>query len=120
MLSLLRLIAWVGVSLGGVLVVVAVATTGVAAWILFSSQPDYDGQDRVSGLQSNVTVIRGEHAIPHIFAENLLDAYRALGYLHAQDRFFQMDFARRLAAGRMSEFAGAGGLRTDRFRKSVV
>ena len=68
-------------------------------------------------MEQPVTVIRDENAVPHIFAGNQLDAYRALGYVHAQDRFFQMEMNRRLGAGRVAELAGEAALPIDRFMR---
>ena len=118
-MPLLRLIALIGYSLAGVLLFVVLMAAGTASWVLYRSQPELAGSDRLAGLAGDVTVIRGAHAIPHIFAGSFEDGYRALGYLHAQDRFFQMDFARRIAAGRMAEFAGASALRSDRFMRTL-
>jgi penicillin amidase len=118
-MHLFRWIALIGACLAGVLLFVAVGVAAAATWILYTTEPDYGGEDRLPGLDGTVTVIRDRYAVPHVFAERLSDAYRALGYLHAQDRFFQMDFARRIAAGRMAEFAGAGALRSDRFMRTL-
>lgn len=117
----IRWLGLIGACLGGALVAMLLLAVGTTAWILYTTVPDYAGTDRLPGLVAPVTVIRGPHAIPHIFANNLDDGYRALGYLHAQDRFFQMDYARRLAAGRMAEFAGAGigALQSDRFMRTL-
>lgn len=103
---------------GLVFAVVVVASVG-GAIVLQSTVPDYDGRDRITDLGGSVTVIRDANAVPHIFADTTLDAYRALGYLHAQDRFFQMEMVRRVGTGRLSELIGAGGLRTDRFMRTL-
>ena len=118
-MPLFRLFALIGVSLGGVVLVLMLLAASTASWILYDSKPDLADSDRLPGLAGNVTIVRSAHAIPHIFADSLEDGYRALGYLHAQDRFFQMDFARRVAAGRMAEFIGSGALRTDRFMRTL-
>ncbi len=107
-----------GVVALAVVVVIAVAVTG--AIVLETSVPDYGGQDRIPQLGGPVTVVRDANAVPHIFADNQLDAYRALGYLHAQDRFFQMELARRIGNGRLSELVGGAGLRTDRFMRTLA
>lgn len=114
-----RLLALIGATLAGVLAVVVLLIAGTAAWILYTSQPTLGGSDRIVGLGSDVTVVHGPHAVPHIFADTLDDAYRALGYLHARDRFFQMDLARRTVQGRMSEFAGSSRLRSDRMMRTL-
>lgn len=63
---------------------------------------------QLSGLKDKVTVLRDENGIPHIQAKNDRDVYFAMGYVHAQDRFFQMDFNRRHANGTLAELLGAG------------
>jgi penicillin G amidase len=63
---------------------------------------------QLSGLKDKVTVLRDENGIPHIQAKNDRDVYFAMGYVHAQDRLFQMDFNRRHASGTLAELLGAG------------
>ena len=67
------------------------------------------------GLDDSVTVIMDDRGVPHIFATSTLDAVRAMGYVVARDRLFQMDFIARVASGRLSELLGPGALETDRF-----
>ncbi len=81
---------------------------------LRGSLPRLDGQIELPGLQEQVTIIRDSLGVPDITAESRLDAARALGYLHAQERFFQMDLQRRNAAGEMAELIGDGLLASDR------
>jgi penicillin G amidase len=89
-------------------------------FVIFATESsDTGGAAQIANLKSNVSVIRDAHSVPHIFAGNRLDAYRALGFVHAQDRFFQMEFARRTAAGRLSEVVGPLGLRSDRFMRTL-
>lgn len=87
--------------------------------IFATAQTDTGGEFRLADLEGQVTVVRDAHAVPHIFADDRLDAYRALGFVHAQDRFFQMEFMRRTAAGRLSEVIGPPGLSTDRFMRTL-
>ena len=97
------------------LLILAVAATGVLYIYARSSIPDFDEAGLIAGLESSVTVVRDENAVPHIFAANELDAYRALGFVHAQDRFFQMEMTRRIGAGRIAEIAGQAAVPLDRF-----
>lgn len=97
----------------------AVLAVGIVALIFATEPTDTGGSGRIAGLGGNVTVIRDTHSIPHIFADSQLDAYRALGFVHAQDRFFQMELARRTAAGRLSEVVGPFGLGGDRFMRTL-
>lgn len=62
----------------------------------------------LSGLQDDVQVVRDRFGVPHIFAKNDPDVYFMMGFLHAQDRFFQMDFNRRQASGTLAELLGPG------------
>ncbi|RPJ49260.1 MAG: penicillin acylase family protein [Chloroflexi bacterium] len=77
------------------------------------------GRLHLPGLQARVEVIRDRWGVPHIYAENELDLFFAQGFVHAQDRFFQMDFQRRLVAGRLSEIFGSVTLVVDRWMRVV-
>jgi penicillin amidase len=81
--------------------------------------PELDGEVKLNGLKADVRVIRDKHGVPHIFAKDLDDASRALGYLHAQDRFFQMDITRRVTEGRLAEIIGPRGLPIDRLYRTL-
>lgn len=85
----------------------------VAFIILRSSLPEYEGVLKLKGLSSPVEITRDENAIPHIFAQTKHDAYFGLGFVHAQDRLWQLELTRRAANGRISEAIGADGLPTD-------
>ncbi|MEQ8927114.1 MAG: penicillin acylase family protein [Fulvivirga sp.] len=82
-------------------------------------KPAYDGQLNLPNLTNEVKVHFDNHAIPHIYADNTLDAYKALGYVHAQERLFQMELMRRIAPGRLSEMFGKDLVETDKFFKTV-
>ena len=77
-------------------------------------KPDYDGELILSNLQDSVSVYFDTYGIPHIYAENEPDAFRALGYVHAQDRLWQMELLRRIAPGRLSEVFGPDALENDK------
>ena len=108
-----RAFRWVGRGLLALIVLVLLATAGLVLW-LRTSLPQLDGELAAPGLAAAVTVERDGHGIPHIRAESLADAYRALGFLHAQDRLFQMEATRRIGRGRLAEIAGASVLGLDR------
>src|SRR5690606_15551117 len=76
-----------------------------------------DGTIDVAGLHQPVEIVRDTDGIPHIYAANEADAYFALGFVHAQDRLFQMEMQRRVGAGRLAEAIGPAGLSTDRFMR---
>jgi len=80
-----------------------------------SLKPTYNGELALSSLKDKVEVFYDDYGVPHIYAQNELDARRALGYVHAQDRLWQMEVMRRIAAGRLSELFGEKLIRTDKF-----
>ena len=82
---------------------------------LKSTAPKYEGEVVVNALNDNVIVKYDTYAIPHIYADNAIDAYRALGYVHAQDRLFQMEMIRRVSAGTLAEILGEKLVKTDKF-----
>lgn len=82
-------------------------------------EPEYNGEKNMSGISSDVEVIFDTYGVPHIYAENNTDAYRALGYVHAQDRLWQMELMRRIAPGRLSEIFGPDLIETDKFFKTL-
>lgn len=87
-------------------------------WLfLRASLPQLDGQVVAAGLTSSVVVTRDSLGVPTITARNRTDLAYATGYLHAQDRFFQMDLLRRSAAGELAALFGAKALPMDRFRR---
>ena len=86
---------------------------------LYSFQPRYSGQRKVADLHEKVTVVFDHYGIAHIYARNETDAYRALGYVHASERLFQMEIMRRVAAGRLSEILGEKLVKTDKFFRTL-
>ncbi|HEX7184386.1 MAG TPA: penicillin acylase family protein [Thermoanaerobaculia bacterium] len=112
--SLLRRIALALLVLLGLLVLILAAG---ALWVrseVKASLPQLDGERAVAGLSAPVTVERDSLGVPTIRAASRRDAVRALGFLHAQERFFQMDLLRRSSAGELSEVFGPGALKADR------
>lgn len=95
----------------------AVALAGAVYWAraeLRASLPKVNGTVRMRGLQSAVTVERDPLGIPTIRGISREDVARATGFVHAQDRFFQMDLARRRAAGELSALVGEAAIQLDR------
>jgi penicillin amidase len=82
-------------------------------------KPQYSGVLVLPGLHREVEVYFDPYAVPHIYARNEADAYFALGYVHAQERLFQMEILRRIAAGRMAEIFGEALVKTDRFFRTI-
>ena len=87
-------------------------------WLL-TSLPKTDGLRAINGLQKTVEIRRDRYGVPHIKAQTEHDTYVALGYVHAQDRLWQMDFLRRLGAGRLSEILGDSTVRSDRYMRTL-
>ena len=81
--------------------------------------PQRSGQLALDGLQAPVQVAFDERGVPHISAANEADLYRALGYVHAQDRLFQMELMRRLARGELAEVLGPKLLETDKLFRTL-
>ncbi len=103
----------------GVLVVALVVLVGAAGFFAFSPLPKTNGTITASGLQAPVTIYRDEWGVPQIYADSIHDLYFTQGYVHAQDRLFQLDFQRRVGLGRLSEVLGDATLDTDRFLRTV-
>nr|WP_298991571.1 penicillin acylase family protein [uncultured Polaribacter sp.] len=88
----------------------------VGTWLYSKTyHPNYEGELEINNLSDEVTVYFDEIGVPHINAKNQKDAYIALGYVHAQDRLWQMELIRRIAPGRLSEIFGKDLLETDVF-----
>jgi penicillin G amidase len=99
------------------LVLLGVGLAG--AWYAHSKQPVRQGSLPLARLSAAVGVRYDERGVPHISAENEADLYRALGYVHAQDRLFQMEMARRLANGELAEVFGPKLLDSDRLFRTL-
>lgn len=105
-----------------IIFLLAVAIT-VAFFTLRASLPQTEGNLNLEGLVSSVTINRDAQGIPFIKSNNRLDIAYALGFIHAQERFFQMDLLRRNSAGELSELFGGlavkhdSAIRTHQFRK---
>lgn len=108
----LKIAGWVVLVL-----LILIVITGFA--FVQSLKPDYEGGQDLPGLEEEVTVYYDAYGIPHIYGKNETDAFRALGYVHAQDRLWQMELLRRVAKGGLSEVFGKDLLNTDRFFLSL-
>ncbi|MBX7109861.1 MAG: penicillin acylase family protein [Chitinophagales bacterium] len=86
---------------------------------LRSTGPIYNGTVKLIGLNKSVSVKYDDYGIPHIYAGSEADAFFALGYVHAQDRLFQMELLRRVGAGRLSEIFGADMVEADRLFRTL-
>lgn len=117
-----RLLAALAALVGIVLTVVVLAGTGFLAW-MHAEVPEDSGSLPLAGLSKPAEVRLDVHGIPHIFAATEADGYRALGYMHARDRLFQMELTRRIGAGRLSELTGTmlgdWALRFDKLMRTL-
>ena len=99
----------------GVGLLLLLALVFLTGWyFLRGSLPELDGKRTVTGLHAGVTVTRDDAGVPSIVGEDREDVAYATGFVHAQDRFFQMDLLRRTAAGELAELFGAKALPLDR------
>ena len=101
-----------------VLLLIGGATLG-GYFYLRLSLPHVTGEIELAGLGAEVEVLRDRHGIPHIFAKSEADAQFALGFVHAQDRLWQLEMNRRIGAGRLAEVLGAAALDADRFLRTL-
>ncbi|MEE8389819.1 MAG: penicillin acylase family protein, partial [Anaerolineae bacterium] len=92
---------------------------GSVAFTVRRPWPKVNGRVKVEGLQAETTVVRDSWGIPHIYAANSHDLFFTQGYVHAQDRFWQMEFWRRQGSGRLSEILGESTLEIDRFLRTI-
>jgi penicillin amidase len=105
-----KFLRWTVLVLAVLLVIAGLVFYGLVrrAW------PEVDGRLAVPGLSAPVEVVRVEPGIPHIYARNTHDLFFAQGYVHAQDRLWQMEFNRTVGAGRLSSLFGEGALPIDK------
>lgn len=99
--------------------VLALIAAGIVLWHVQRSFPQLEGEIALPGLEAEVTVLRDDLGVPTIVADTSEDLFFAQGFVHAQDRFWEMDFRRHVTAGRLSELFGASQLGTDRFLRTL-
>ena len=87
--------------------------------VLRTSLPVIDGEIAVTGLDAEIEILREANGVPHIYAATETDSYFGLGFVHAQDRLWQIESLRRLGAGRLSEVLGPASLDIDRFFRTL-
>ncbi len=81
--------------------------------------PKYSGEQVIAGMSSETEVYFDEFGVPHIYADNAEDAYMAMGFVHAQDRLFQMEMMRRVGTGTLAELLGEDLLEIDKFFRTL-
>lgn len=96
------------------------ATLAASGYLYFrQSLPEMNGDITVAGITGVVDIVRDADAVPHVFAASKLDGLFGLGYVHAQDRLWQMEFQRRIGHGRLSEVFGPATVPQDRFLRTI-
>lgn len=110
---IIPLVALILAMLGGILFLV------LYWWRMSRPTPRLDGRVRAAFLDAAAEVLRDKHGIPHIYAQGEADLLRLLGWIHAQDRVWQMEHGRRIANGRLAEVFGAAALEADRFSRII-
>ncbi len=102
-----------------VVVLALVGLAGVSVATVRRSFPQTDGEISLPGLNASVEVLRDSYGVAHIYADNADDLFEAQGYVHAQDRFFEMDVRRHITSGRLSELFGPSQVGTDTFIRTL-
>ncbi|MBI2256413.1 MAG: penicillin acylase family protein [Proteobacteria bacterium] len=113
-----KALRWTLRIIGSILCLLIIGLVG-GYLFLRSGLPQIDGEITLKGVSAAVSITRDERGVPTISAQSSDDAYFALGFVHAQDRLFQMDAMRRLGAGRLSEILGDTALETDRLMRTL-
>ena len=101
------------------LIVLSLVTAAGLYYVTSRSLPDYSATYRIDGVAQPVEIVRDNANVPHIFAQDDADAFFALGFVHAQDRLWQMTVLRRVAQGRLSEIFGARTVKTDELMRRL-
>ena len=101
---------------GALALLAVLLAAGSCSWFAL---PSYDDAEEVPGLDAPVEVVRDAHAIPHIFAQSARDGAFAMGYVHAQDRLWQLELQRRIGQARLAAVVGEPGIETDRFLRTL-
>lgn len=113
---------WVWRILGGVLVLTLIAgglVAGFAWWTIRQPWPQVEGTLAVAGLAGPVEVVRDARGVPSIYADSVADLFFAHGFVHAQDRFWEMDVRRHTTSGRLAEMFGEDLVETDAFVRTL-
>lgn len=102
----------------GVLVL-AIIVVGSGVWFIRSAWPEVSGTTTIDGLSEPVRIIRDEWGVPHIYAENERDLFMAQGFVHAQDRLWQMEYRRHVGSGTVSSIIGERAIAYDQSIRTI-
>jgi penicillin amidase len=116
---MLSKLARVLITILSVIVVIAILLGAFGVFLTRRSFPKISGEVKLDALDSQVDIYRDSYGIPHIYAKTSHDLFFAQGYVHAQDRFWQMDFWRHIGSARLSEMFGESQLDTDIFLRTL-
>ena len=114
-----RLLGRILAVLLALILILVIVTGGAFVSLTRQSFPQINGSLHLPGLSSDVTITRDRFGVPQIYADTPEDLFRAQGYVHAQDRYFQMEFWRRIGQGRLSELFGPSALDQDKFIRTL-
>jgi penicillin G amidase len=108
-------------SVYGVVVLVLLLVAALVTFVMLTHRPlpQTTGELEVPGLTGQVSVVRGEHGIPQLYGDSTEDLMRAQGFVHAQERFYEMDVRRHVTAGRLSELFGETAVETDKVIRTM-
>lgn len=102
------------------LLILLIGFSGLAVyWTFYKPLPEYSGEQQLEGLTNRSTIHWDNNGVPHIFADNREDIFRSMGYVHAQDRLWQMTVSQLVAEGRMAEFLGPDALSFDKHQRTL-
>jgi penicillin G amidase len=105
--------------IGLILLLIILGALGYVFYLKSTLTPSYSGELTLTGLNEKVDVYFTEYGVPHIYAKSSEDAYYAFGYVHAQDRLWQMDLLRHVGSGRLSELFGSDLVSTDKYLRTM-
>ncbi|WP_306365772.1 penicillin acylase family protein [Nocardiopsis sp. CC223A] len=120
-MGVLRKRVLIRVLLGVLSTIVVLALVGalLGVWTVRRSFPQTSGEIALPGLNAEVTVLRDEYGVPHVYADDAHDLFMAQGFVHAQDRFWEMDFRRHVTSGRTAELFGEAQVDTDVYLRTM-
>ena len=101
---------------GALVLLALLLAAGSCSWFAL---PSYDGAETVTGLDAPVEIVRDANAIPHIYAQSARDGAFAMGYVHAQDRLWQLELQRRIGQARLAAVVGEPAVEPDKFLRTL-
>ncbi|HEX7974215.1 MAG TPA: penicillin acylase family protein [Anaerolineales bacterium] len=117
--SLPRILGRILIWLVSILLIASILFAAFGVYTVRSSFPQVSGEIHLAGLNGPIEIYRTSLGIPQVYASTQHDLFFAQGYVHAQDRFWQMDFWRHIGSGRLAEMFGKSELKTDQFLRTL-